>query len=108
MWLVDLAPDGRVTAERIDCPVPRRLARLRGRLDDLLADPALDHHEDAWVEAVLTDPVRPAEPMARLARRFPTPSASSSTPSAPTPPTTSSPTPAACADAPTSRSRRTS
>ncbi|MCP9963388.1 exonuclease SbcCD subunit D [Streptomyces somaliensis] len=71
MWLVDLAPDGRVTAERIDCPVPRRLARLRGRLDDLLADPALDHHEDAWVEAVLTDPVRPAEPMARLARRFP-------------------------------------
>ncbi|MDT9683071.1 exonuclease SbcCD subunit D [Streptomyces sp. TRM76323] len=71
MWLVDLAPDGGVTAERVDCPVPRPLARIRGRLDDLLADPALDRHEDAWVEATLTDPVRPAEPMTRLARRFP-------------------------------------
>ncbi|MEU7567671.1 exonuclease SbcCD subunit D [Streptomyces fradiae] len=71
MWLVDLAPGGEVAAERVDCPVPRRLARLRGRLEDLLADPALDRHEDAWVEAVLTDPVRPAEPMARLTRRFP-------------------------------------
>ncbi|MGA4862907.1 exonuclease SbcCD subunit D [Streptomyces lavendulocolor] len=71
MWLVDLDGDGTVRAERIDCPVPRPLARLRGRLDDLLADPALDRHEDAWVEATLTDPVRPAEPMARLAERFP-------------------------------------
>ncbi|MFF8831578.1 exonuclease SbcCD subunit D [Streptomyces sp. NPDC015131] len=71
MWLVDLDGDGTVTAERIDCPVPRRLARLTGRLDDLLADPALVRHEDAWVEATLTDPVRPTEPMARLAERFP-------------------------------------
>ncbi|OKK03273.1 exonuclease SbcD [Streptomyces sp. CB03234] len=71
MWLVDLAGDGTVRAERIDCPVPRRLARIRGRLDDLLADPALDRHEDSWVEATLTDPVRPAEPMARLTERFP-------------------------------------
>ncbi|GGU45507.1 nuclease SbcCD subunit D [Streptomyces lavendofoliae] len=71
MWLVDLDGDGTVRAERIDCPVPRPLARLRGRLDDLLADPALDRHEDAWVEATLTDPVRPADPMARLTERFP-------------------------------------
>ncbi|MGY5053137.1 exonuclease SbcCD subunit D [Streptomyces sp. 900105755] len=71
MWLVDLAADGTVTAERLDCPVPRPLARLRGTLDDLLADPALTPHEDAWVEATLTDPVRPADPMARLTDRFP-------------------------------------
>ncbi|WP_256106410.1 exonuclease SbcCD subunit D [Streptomyces sp. ODS05-4] len=72
MWLVDLGPDGRITAdERIDCPAPRKLARLHGRLDDLLADPALTRHEDSWVEATLTDPVRPPEPMARLAVRFP-------------------------------------
>ncbi|MFF4304740.1 exonuclease SbcCD subunit D [Streptomyces sp. NPDC001601] len=71
MWLVDLAGDGTVTAERLDCPVPRPLARLRGTLDDLLADPALTPHEDAWVEATLTDPVRPADPMARLTDRFP-------------------------------------
>lgn len=71
MWLVDLAADGTVTAERLDCPVPRPLARLRGTLDDLLADPVLTPHEDAWVEATLTDPVRPADPMARLTDRFP-------------------------------------
>ncbi|MDT3399413.1 exonuclease SbcCD subunit D [Streptomyces sp. B1866] len=71
VWLVDLGPGGEVAAERVDCPVPRPLARLRGRLEDLLTDPRLARHEDAWLEAVLTDPVRPAEPMARLARRFP-------------------------------------
>ncbi|WP_431994284.1 exonuclease SbcCD subunit D [Streptomyces griseoflavus] len=71
MWLVDLAADGAVTAERVDCPVPRALARIRGTLDDLLADPALARHEEAWVEATLTDPVRPSDPMARLTERFP-------------------------------------
>ncbi|MFJ3720732.1 exonuclease SbcCD subunit D [Streptomyces sp. NPDC090057] len=71
MWLVDLDADGSVTAERLDCPVPRPLARLRGTLEELLADPALARHEDAWIEATLTDPVRPADPMARLAERFP-------------------------------------
>ncbi|MCC3772762.1 exonuclease SbcCD subunit D [Streptomyces sp. UNOC14_S4] len=71
MWLVDLGAGGEVTAERIDCPVPRPLARIRGRLDELLQDPRLERHEEAWVEATLTDPHRPDEPMARLARRFP-------------------------------------
>ncbi|MFF4959252.1 exonuclease SbcCD subunit D [Streptomyces sp. NPDC001222] len=71
MWLVDLGADGSVTANRVDCPVPRPLARIRGRLEDLLVDPELERHEEAWLEATLTDPVRPAEPMARLAGRFP-------------------------------------
>lgn len=71
MWLVDLGADGSVTAERLDCPVPRPLARIRGALDDLLEDPALAVHENAWTEATLTDAVRPAEPMARLLERFP-------------------------------------
>ncbi|MGX2998476.1 exonuclease SbcCD subunit D [Streptomyces sp. JNUCC 64] len=71
MWLVDLDATGEVRAERIDCPVPRPLARLRGSLDELLADPGLTVHEDAWVEATLTDPVRPEDPMSRLAARFP-------------------------------------
>ncbi|AXG76693.1 exonuclease SbcCD subunit D [Streptomyces paludis] len=71
VWLVELGPDGAVGAERIDCPVPRALARIRGRLDDLLADPGLARHEEAWVEATLTDAARPYEPMARLAERFP-------------------------------------
>ncbi|MDI9833471.1 exonuclease SbcCD subunit D [Streptomyces sp. KAU_LT] len=71
MWLVDLDADGGVTAERIDCPVPRPLARIRGTLEDLLADPALRRHEESWVEVTLTDAVRPADPMARLTERFP-------------------------------------
>lgn len=71
MWLVDLGADGSVAAERVDCPVPRPLARIRGTLEDLLADPSLTACEAAWVEATLTDPVRPADPMARLTVRFP-------------------------------------
>src|SRR4051812_37421518 len=71
VWLVDLGADGSLTAERVDCPVPRPLARIRGTLEDLLADPELTRHEDAWIEATLTDPVRPADPMARLTERFP-------------------------------------
>ncbi|WP_340383717.1 exonuclease SbcCD subunit D [Streptomyces sp. SS7] len=71
MWLVDLDATGALTAERIDCPVPRALARISGTLEELLADPALARHEEAWVEATLTDAVRPTEPMARLTERFP-------------------------------------
>jgi DNA repair protein SbcD/Mre11 len=70
-WLVDLAADGAVTATFVDAPVPRPLARLEGTLDDLLADPRLDVHEHAWVEATLTDAVRPQQAMERLRRRFP-------------------------------------
>ncbi len=71
MWLIDLAADGEVGAERLDCPVPRPLARLRGALEDLLEAPEHTRYQDAWVEATLTDPVRPPEPMARLTARFP-------------------------------------
>ncbi|WPW27510.1 exonuclease SbcCD subunit D [Streptomyces atratus] len=71
MWLIDLDASGTIGAERIDCPVPRPLARLRGRLDTLIDDPALEQYRESWVEATLTDPVRPVEPMARLVERFP-------------------------------------
>lgn len=71
MWLIDLGARGEIEAERIECPVPRPLTRLRGALEELLDDPALAPHEQSFVEATLTDPVRPAEPMARLTERFP-------------------------------------
>ncbi|EGX57011.1 exonuclease [Streptomyces zinciresistens K42] len=71
MWLVDLDARGGVTAERVDCPVPRPLARIRGTLEELLTDARFARHEEAWTEATLTDAVRPAEPMARLSERFP-------------------------------------
>ncbi|MFE9792630.1 exonuclease SbcCD subunit D [Streptomyces goshikiensis] len=72
MWLIELGARGEIAgADRIDTPVPRALARLRGPLEHLLDDPALAGYEDRWVEATLTDPVRPEDPMARLAARFP-------------------------------------
>jgi exonuclease SbcD len=71
VWLVELGPAGEVAAERLDCPVPRPLARIRGPLEELLDDPELAAGEEAWVEATLTDAVRPKEPMARLTARFP-------------------------------------
>lgn len=55
----------------VPCPAPRRLATVRGTLEALLTDPAFGGDEDAWVQATLTDPVRPADAMERLRRRFP-------------------------------------
>lgn len=69
-WLVDVGAHG-VACEFISAPVPRRLARLSGTLEDLMSDPALAQHEDAWVQATLTDPARPLNAMDRLRRRFP-------------------------------------
>ncbi|MGW7441744.1 exonuclease SbcCD subunit D [Kitasatospora sp. NPDC054795] len=71
MWLVDLAADGSVTADRVPCPEPRRLATLRDTLDALLTDERYSEHEQSWVQATLTDAARPSEPMERLRRRFP-------------------------------------
>jgi DNA repair protein SbcD/Mre11 len=65
------AGSGPAEAELVPLPVPRPLATLRGTLDELLADPRLREHEGAWVQATLTDPVRPSDAMERLRRRFP-------------------------------------
>lgn len=59
------------TVELVPCPVPRALATLRGTLDELLRAPELEIHEDAWVQATITDAVQPPETMARLRSRFP-------------------------------------
>jgi DNA repair protein SbcD/Mre11 len=69
--LVEATAGALPLVELLPCPVPRPLATLRGTLDELLADPRLAAQEDAWVQATLTDPVRPAEAMERLRRRFP-------------------------------------
>ena len=51
--------------------MPRRLSTLRGTLDGLLADPALEAQEGDWLSVVLTDEVRPEDAMTRLRSRFP-------------------------------------
>jgi exonuclease SbcD len=70
-WLVDLAAGGQVSAEFVEAPVPRPLARLSGTLEALLSDARHAVHEQAWVQATLTDAVRPTQAMARLRARFP-------------------------------------
>ncbi|NPC44549.1 exonuclease SbcCD subunit D [Nocardioides sp. zg-1230] len=70
-WLVDLDGAGFASATWIDAPVPRRLARLSGTLEQLLGDRALAAHEGDWVQATLTDERRPLRAMELLRRRFP-------------------------------------
>ncbi|HXE44273.1 MAG TPA: exonuclease SbcCD subunit D [Conexibacter sp.] len=69
--LVEVTAGALPLVELLACPVPRPLSTLRGTLDELLADPRLVAHEAAWVQATLTDPVRPGDAMERLRRRFP-------------------------------------
>lgn len=68
--LVEVDDAGSASVELVPVPVPRSMAELRGRLDDLLAAPD-GPPRDAWVRAVLTDPDRPAAPMERLRERWP-------------------------------------
>jgi len=50
--------------------VPRPLATLRGRLEDLLAEPAHDEFLEHFLSVTVTDPVRPVDAMRRLRERF--------------------------------------
>ena len=70
-WLVDLDAHGGVRAEFVEAPVPRRLARLTGTLEALLSDARHSDAERAWVQATITDAIRPAQAMSRLQERFP-------------------------------------
>ena len=70
-YLVNLVAGGLDTVEDIPAPVPRRMARLTGTLDELLSSSAYGADEDCWVEATVTDPVRPLAPYDRLKQRFP-------------------------------------
>lgn len=70
-WLVELTADGLGEVQWVPLPVPRDLARIRGRIADLLSSSEYEGAEESWVEAVLTDPVRPLDAMRRLRERFP-------------------------------------
>lgn len=68
--LVDLTPAG-ASVELIEAPVRRRLATLRGRIEDLLGRAEFSHAEDAWCQITLTDTHRPLGAMDRVRARFP-------------------------------------
>lgn len=71
VWLVELDEGGLVGVERRELPVPRRLATLSGRLEELLGDPAHEELVDRYLSVELTDRVRPTEALRRLQERFP-------------------------------------
>jgi DNA repair protein SbcD/Mre11 len=70
-WLVELGAGGLDRVDDVSAPVPRRLARMRGELADLLSSPEYVAAEPAWCQVTLTDAQRPPNPMEQLRRRFP-------------------------------------
>jgi exonuclease SbcD len=64
-------PGARGSVESVPTPVHRPLARLTGRLDDLLTADQWSRFEGHYLQVTLTDPIRPREPMDRLRHRFP-------------------------------------
>lgn len=69
VWLVDLGPDGEITDQWLALPVVRPLAIVTGPLAAVLVEhPDLTEH---YLSVVLTDQVRPLEPMRRLREQYP-------------------------------------
>jgi exonuclease SbcD len=70
-WLVELDAAGLIRVEHVPAPSFRRLAALRGPLDELLTSTAYAEQEGDFLSVVLTDPTRPEGAMDRLRSRFP-------------------------------------
>jgi len=70
-WLAEIGADGATRAERVPAPVYRKLAVLRGRIDDLLTSREHTDREGDFVAVTLTDTARPEGAMDRLRNRFP-------------------------------------
>ncbi|QCU78392.1 exonuclease SbcCD subunit D [Citricoccus sp. SGAir0253] len=68
--LVSTAGGAVTGVETVDWTAGRQLAVLRGRIDDLLQDPAHAWAEDRWCQVTVTDPVRPPQAYRRLKERF--------------------------------------
>ncbi|OLT49176.1 exonuclease SbcCD subunit D [Saccharomonospora sp. CUA-673] len=71
VFLFDVDESGVSGIERRELPVPRRLATVRGTLEELLESPEHEDVTDCFVSATLTDRVRPVDAMRRLRERFP-------------------------------------
>ncbi|KAD3436314.1 exonuclease subunit SbcD [Arthrobacter yangruifuii] len=70
-WLLEFDAGGLASVEPVTWPARRRLAVLRGKLEELLADPSLSDAQDAYCQVTLTDSQRPARAMEQVRTRFP-------------------------------------
>lgn len=68
--IVELDATGGATTTTLATPVPRPLVTLTGTLEQLCTDASHTPHEQAWVRAVITDPLLPVAPMEKLRQRF--------------------------------------
>ncbi|MGH3948466.1 MAG: exonuclease SbcCD subunit D [Pseudonocardiaceae bacterium] len=71
VWLVEFDADGLGAVRKHELPVPRALATVSGRIDELVSAPEYDDLVDRYLSVTLTDAVRPLDPMRRLRERFP-------------------------------------
>lgn len=71
VWLIDTNAQGIESIQEILLTVPKKLAVLKGKLADLLSDPALEFATTAWCQVTLTDSQRPADAMTVIRERFP-------------------------------------
>lgn len=69
-WLISTAHGTVTDVEPVDFFAGRRLAVLRGRIDDLLESEDHAWAEDRWCQVTVTDPVRPPQAYRRLKERF--------------------------------------
>jgi len=68
--VLDLSRDGSIEIEAMPVPSAFRVVRLKGSLEELLAEDRFAEHENDWVEIELTDAKRPDMPKEKLERRF--------------------------------------
>ena len=71
VWLVDFDAGGLAEVRRHELPVPRRLAKLSGAIDQLLSAADYADLAECYLSVTLTDSVRPVDAMRRLRERFP-------------------------------------
>ncbi|MBD8506245.1 exonuclease SbcCD subunit D [Hoyosella sp. G463] len=71
VWLVDLDANGLRDVTEVALPLARPLGEMTGTVAQLLSEPALEELTSHYLSAVLTDPVRPRDPMRVLRERFP-------------------------------------
>lgn len=70
-WLIDVDADGVAAVQEVRWKAPRKLAVLRGKLEDLLTAEEFAWAEEAYCQVTLTDAQRPAQAMERFRGRFP-------------------------------------
>jgi len=70
-WIIDVDESGVTGVEPVQWDAPRKLAVLRGTIDELLESAEHSWAEEAYCQVTLTDPQRPAQAMERLRARFP-------------------------------------